>query len=84
MSEWISVKERLPVLGVDERGVRNLPSEEVLIHVPSNEIFVVGYLTIYGWREWVGTACGCCASVDDLDLLITHWMPLPLPPKEPE
>jgi len=62
MSEWISVKDRLPDYGDDE----------VLI------IYKQGGIFMDSWNEdeeeWKYAGC---------DEDITHWMPLPEPPKEP-
>jgi len=76
--EWISIKDKLPELS-EENGIKRFPSDIVLIHNPSNKDAIIGYLTIYGWKEHTGTACGCCA---DFDIVPSHWMPFPEPPKD--
>lgn len=81
MSEWISVKDRLPSLNPDESLHIDRPSDEVLIHVPGKPEYIVGYLTTYGWSEYYGTSCGCCGDNGPLQGAVTHWMPLPEPPK---
>jgi hypothetical protein len=81
MSEWISVKEKLPE--IDPKGYS---SENVLVY--DSEGFLVACVNfypargcrkedLYTWSEQC-TGCGCCAR----SLNPTHWMPLPVPPKE--
>lgn len=72
--EWISVKDRLPRY-----------NETVLIYRPfmAEDISVGNYYGYYGeddeeWHEgWV-----CCGTIVTDKDVITHWMPLPEPPKE--
>ena len=68
MDEWISVKDRLPESG-----------ERVLAYAIQNDDFP--YLDCHyfeadhyngRWSE----------NVDICTICVTHWMPLPLPPKE--
>ena len=64
--EWISVKDRLP--DIDKDG------ELVLYYEFNNEIGV-GYLEDDKWYNY--------DSGWELDKsVVTHWMPLPEPPKE--
>lgn len=72
---WISVKDRLPELKVSDKGLAEWPSDNVLACDSKKDLYVV-YLSSCGWNE-VGTGCGCCCS----NLEVTHWMPLPEPPK---
>ena len=66
MSEWISVKDRVP-----DRGDRYLCYDNTQ-----------GYAQVFEWFknfrlnewDWFGT--------DDDDFNVTHWMPLPKPPFE--
>ena len=67
--EWISVKDHLP-----EEG-------KVVLRYGNNiEKYEVDYIVTFDEREpsyiWAGVL------VDDY-LKVTHWMPLPEPPKEP-
>ena len=72
-SDWISVEERLPY-----------PNKDVLVFRPNMamQILVDSYEAYYGedeeWHE------GWCRYGKDGygNNLITHWMPLPEPPKE--
>lgn len=66
MNEWISVKDRLPC-GADE-------SEWVLVYA-DGAINCMGY-TNRGFSDWTYAKAHNIA-IDD----ITHWMPLPEPPK---
>ncbi len=79
MSEWISVKDRLP-----EDGVAAL----LYVENPYGpKDYFIGYLSVdgYSWVETAETApmtlCGHiiegCGSLRK----VTHWMPLPEPPK---
>lgn len=65
MSEWISVKKRLPEAGEDNR---------VIIFADKRYPFTAevlwGYYEAKAWH----TQWGICERV-------THWMPLPEPPK---
>ena len=70
--KWISVKDELPELST-KNGIKEYPSEVVIIHVPTNDRMVAGFLTKYGWQEYPGTSCGCCMEDDPIP---THWMPI--------
>lgn len=60
MSEWISVKDRLP-----------MKNDRVLVYRPEMKESDVGAGSVqFGWN--------CSRKKTD----ITHWMPLPEPPKE--
>lgn len=67
MSEWISVREKLPELF---RGV--------LAYCPKRQNIYELYLNLRGeWHFFDMTVAGAL-----LDEEVTHWMPLPEPPKE--
>lgn len=71
MSEWISVKDRLPeegdyVLGIvsGHNGIIKFTDAWMLVHYDADE------------KEW---------WADEYDIegcSVTHWMPIPEPPKE--
>lgn len=68
INQWISVEERMPE-----------PDTSVLVSVPdydsSRRILVAMYDDFWGWRgQWDGAI--------SMRTQITHWMPLPEPPKE--
>jgi hypothetical protein len=69
MSEWIDVNERLPEM--DDDGVLTIA---VLVHGPS-EIHVAQYDTKTTTWYVTGDVSSC------FDPIVTHWMPLPEPPK---
>lgn len=74
--EWISVKDRLP----DERDTYIVytddTSENVSEPIWSKEVVLTAEFDEYGWSWREG--------VNDYDItnFVTHWMPLPEPPKE--
>ncbi|MGB2063581.1 MAG: DUF551 domain-containing protein [Marinomonas gallaica] len=76
MSEWISVEDKLPEVRVN-----------VLIYEKYTSVPVVAYRTEYG--DWCASTeaydtNGDAIVVDNLiQEDITHWMPLPKPPKAP-
>jgi hypothetical protein len=68
MSEWISVKDRLPEIGVD-----------VLISYGGLPFYHLAFLTHNGDIKWFnGNHSNTEYSLDD----VTHWMPLPKPPEK--
>ena len=73
IQEWIPVGERLP--GKDENGM----NESVLVCV-DGDCVGEAYMSKYsesGWT-WVGE------DGIDVEGIVTHWMPLPEPPKAEE
>jgi hypothetical protein len=84
--EWISVKDRLPLLisklEKNEEEEDEMYSEDILIYDPEHGMFRGVYRKSnnrYYWEEY-STGCGCCAQ----DLNVTHWRSLPKPPEEKE
>ena len=81
MSEWISVNDRVPNNG-----------ETVLCKQVNNESLMLCYIDNGMWKEDYQDICvsggyGCidneiCEASDHSNYLrVTHWMPLPEPPK---
>ena len=66
MSEWISVKDRLPECG------------EVIAFSNQYEDYLIGCLFEFECEDVVCYSDGCEMYH------VTHWMPLPEPPKEDE
>lgn len=68
MSEWISVKDRLP-----EEGAT------VVLHTEQDAepTSMVGRYLGASW-SMLSWCCGCTSPVS----CVTHWMPLPAAPKE--
>ena len=82
MNGWISVKDRLPETKPDEDW---FSSKNVLALLKGN--YSDGLVTTafyqhgededgYKWAQWID--CLIYESIDN----VTHWMPLPEPPKE--
>lgn len=69
-SQWISVKDRLP-----ER------SGDVL--VCHDEYYIMSVLS-YSWRHKAFNAFDSLPTSENRIESVTHWMPLPEPPKEDE
>jgi hypothetical protein len=71
MSEWISVKESLPINSVEDMGDRNFI--DVLVIVTDEK---------YVWTEYftAGNTSSFWKKFRHDNERITRWMPLPLPP----
>lgn len=72
-NEWISVKDELP-----EKYARVLVTDgiEVCIHYKQS---------MCNWPDELGHDLYCGGQYDDCNIhegKVTHWMPLPTPPKE--
>ncbi len=87
MPEWISVDERLPMTKsepyYDDGLVQLTESESVLVIAKTpyrdNRMGVVVLV-----HDLIDDECDWAGSIDDCDASacnITHWMPLPEPPK---
>jgi hypothetical protein len=76
MSEWISVKDRLPDFYEHEKVLVRL------YHWSGVDIYLAFYDPERGW-------CDCGGYFDDREAIayetvgvnVTHWMPLPKPPE---
>ncbi len=79
MTEWISVEDRLP----EEDDVFF-----VLIHDDSDFVAIpeVSWWALDGIFTDTGKPCGAYWEIEDEYKFykVTHWMPLPEPPKEVE
>ncbi len=88
MSEWISVKERLP----NEEDDVLILIREIEHYGRHHEKRKVYYWQFVGWRvdeKWATTYCHGFRYIDDenekeprCEHEVTHWMPLPEPPEE--
>ena len=67
-NEWVSVDDRLPE-----------ENKTYLINVAGEGVFEAGF---YRCPEYENIAWHCPVTHDDIDFTVTHWQPLPLPPKE--
>lgn len=87
-SEWISVKDRLP----NEEDDVLILVREIEHYGRHHEKRKVYYWQFVGWRvdeKWATTYCHDFRYIDDenekeprCEHEVTHWMPLPEPPKE--
>ena len=64
--EWISVKDRLPE-----------DVETYLVYGRNGYGIVFSDYDYYGDGEWL-----TCDDLTNITRFATHWMPLPMPPKE--
>ena len=74
--EWISVKDRLPEIGHD----KSYPDTSEHILMTNKKIIYYGV-----YEKFRGGHCFIDYDGNDLEddgIKITHWMPLPEPPKE--
>ena len=69
MTDWISVEDRLP----EADGL-------VLIHAPSVQEGILPYID----TAWYEKITGWCLIFKWQTRQVTHWQPLPEPPKEAE
>lgn len=78
--EWISIEERLPAQQQIVLAVIKVPIS------PWNETGMqLCAMMLYGdiWfaQEYASSLCDESSYKDDNDYVVTHWMPLPEPPK---
>lgn len=79
---WISVEERLPDPMKDKSVLSGWseeikPSDDVLCYIESSKRQTVAWYS-YTCHEWTNVEENTVYTCDE----ITHWMPLPEPPKE--
>ena len=67
---WISVKDRLPEIG------ENYRSKLVMCYTPDGE-----HEYLFDYYEVNGFGQGCFTTEKYFGISITHWQPLPEPPK---
>lgn len=72
MSEWISVEDRLP----------DISHEEYLIWPHHDVNYSCEYIAYFDGNNWIAECEDTYHYYDYKLKNITHWMPLPEPPKE--
>lgn len=87
--DWISVKDQLPHVPDQVEGSSYQYSCNVLVIDAHMRQWVANYYIgpSHGTKEWWGVTndndnCCQCVNPDFEKVKITHWMPLPQPPKE--
>lgn len=88
MTRWISVKDRLPT-GEDPVLILVKETEHYGYNKEKRKVYYCQYLAYWDGDEWFTTWCNGCRKISDTakepyadDYEVTHWMPLPKPPKE--
>lgn len=88
MTEWISVKDRLPE-DDDEVLMFTEEVETYGRHKEKRKIYRNMYRGYYDGWEWYTSYCYGCERIKDVNekypdehVEITHWMPLPDPPEK--
>ena len=87
MSEWISVKQRLP----DAEQDVLLFTETIETYGKHNEKKTMYHNIYYGYCDsgkWLTSYCHGCEYIEKMNeeypyehIRVTHWMPLPEPPR---
>lgn len=82
MNEWISVEDRLPEPNQIVLAVLNKPCKRLNYPYKEDVLFLFrvecNYITGYQ-IEWKRPYAGETVNYNDK---VTHWMPIPAPPKE--
>lgn len=71
MSEWISVKDRLPIT---EKQMENKKYLDIEVIIATKHFVSTDYFE-------AGNTCGFWCQFKDYKKEVTHWMSLPEPPK---
>jgi hypothetical protein len=79
MTEWMSVKNRLPETKAHVHGPEDKKSGLLLLYSEKHGI-AVGFLEEYEGENIDWIICGLGDNLLDKD--VTHWMPLPEPPND--
>ena len=77
VQEWISVKDRLPDNKEYDWVLAQVVESNGFMHIPT----VMEYRQ--SKNDWFDETCGWISKHNGL-FSVTHWMPLPEPPKEDE
>lgn len=78
MSEWISVKERLPDLELEEILSEDMDLFPCFAVVRNERVRGNRYVT----KVWYNGEIFMDSDCFDVTCNVTHWMPLPEPPEE--
>jgi len=76
MMDWISVDDRLPEIG--SHVLSCCKRLDGCWEITRTQFLYNEYISSHFWN-YFSSGCGCC----DADMKnVTHWMPLPEPPKD--
>ena len=86
--KWVSVNDRMPT-GEDPVLILVKETEHYGYNKEKRKVYYCQYLAYWDGDEWFTTWCNGCRKISDTakepyadDYEVTHWMPLPEPPKE--
>lgn len=87
--QWISVKDRLPENEEDDVLIYCRETEHYGLHKEKRKAYHAIYKGAYDGDRWYTNWCHGCKYIEDVnaewldeEITVTHWMPLPEPPKE--
>ena len=87
--KWISVKDGLPENEEDDVLIYCREIEHYGLHKEKRKAYHAIYKGAYDGDRWYTNWCYGCKYIEDAnaeypdeEIIVTHWMPLPEPPKE--
>ena len=87
--QWISVKDGLPENEEDDVLIYCREIEHYGLHKEKRKAYHAIYKGAYDGDRWYTNWCYGCKYIEDVnvewpdeEISVTHWMPLPEPPKE--
>ena len=71
--QWCEIEQRSEWISVKDR----LPEDDATYLVYGRNGYGIVFAVYYGDGEWL-----TCDDLTNITRFVTHWMPLPMPPKE--